>query len=79
MDQNFEKGAVPLTPPTKNDFNIDALKQTETHLLDFAKDFNLIYEQLAVSNGFLDKYFVVKGWTIDYTGYEPHGGKRPIP
>ncbi len=79
MDKNFEKGTVPLTPPTKNDFTVDALKQTETHLLDFAKDFNAIYERLAISNGYLDRYLLSKGWKIDYTGYQPHGGKRPLP
>ncbi len=80
MDENFQKGYVSLHPNTEVRLNVDARKLAETHYSECLSDYNLVYYEMAVQGGFLDKYLLAKGWEIDYTDLgSPHSGKRPTP
>jgi hypothetical protein len=80
MDGDFEKGRVPLRPGTEIKFTIDAQRLAHDHLVESAKDFNLVYQELAMAGGFLDQYLNAKGWKVDYSTYgPPHNGQRPRP
>jgi hypothetical protein len=80
FDENFSKGYVPIRPESDVAAKIDAIKRTEDDIVEMAKDFNLIYEKLAVANGYFDSYLQAKGWEIEYSDYgEPHKGQRPRP
>jgi hypothetical protein len=77
LDENFKKGYVPLHPKTEVSLHLDAQKLAHKHIVESAKDFNLIYRELSVEDGFLDQYLSAKGWRIDYSDYPPHNGQRP--
>jgi hypothetical protein len=79
LDENFEKGYVPVHPEAEVSAKVDAYKLAYEHIIEFAKDFNLIYYELAVEDGYLDHYLSAKGWKVDYSDYgPPHNGQRPF-
>lgn len=80
LDKNFTKGYIPVHPETEVSLTIDARKQAKDDMEGLAKGFDLIYQELAVENGFLDQYLQDRGWSIDYSDYgPPHNGQRPLP
>lgn len=80
FDKDFSKGRVPIHPRTEVSADIDAVQRAFDDIEDTAQDFNLVYRQLAVRDGFLDQHLRSKGWQIDYSNYgPPHGGQRPLP
>jgi len=76
MDENFKKGYLAIRPEDVST-KVDALQRTYEDIIEIAKDCNLVYRELAVLGGFLDQYLAAKGWLVDYTNYQPHGGQRP--
>jgi len=79
LDENFEKGYVPVHPEAEVSPKVDAYKLAYKHIIESAKDFNLIYRELSAEDGFLDQYLSAKGWKIDYSDYgPPHNGQRPL-
>lgn len=79
LDSAFEKGYLPIRPPAEAEVEVDALKLAKKHVVNSAKDFNSIYQELAIEGGHLDEYLSAKGWRIDYSDYGPHNGRRPRP
>lgn len=79
IDRNFSKGYIALDPKNDVQCDLDAVQLADEHLLKCAEDFNSIYKEFAVTGGYLDQYLLARGWYIDYTGYAPHNGARPLP
>ncbi len=80
FDSDFAKGRLLIRPEVELSLGIDAHQRALEDIEGSAGDFNLIYRQMAVSNGFLDKYLHAMDWKIDYSGYgPPHAGQRPLP
>jgi hypothetical protein len=80
LDANSRKGYLPIDPGIEVSVTLDAHKRTQQDIEGSAKDFNLVYREIAVKGGFLDQYLVHRDWRIDYSDYgPPHNGKRPLP
>lgn len=80
IDENFKKGYVPLDPFAEVSIKTDAITLTNEHITENVADYNLIYQELSVSGGYLDHYLSTNGWKIEYTDYgPPHNGQRPLP
>ena len=79
LDKAFEKGYVRIGPQAEVQVEVDAHELAKEHLVNSAKDFNSIYQELAIEGGHLDEYLSAKGWRIDYSDYGPHNGRRPRP
>jgi hypothetical protein len=80
IDANFQKGYVPIHPGVQVSATVDAHKRTQRDIRGSADDFDLAYQELAVKDGFLDRYLTARGWEIDYSDYgPPHNGRRPLP
>ena len=80
FDSDFAKGRLVLRPGVELALAIDAYQRALEDIQGSARDFNLVYQELAVRNGFLDQYLQSQGWQIDYSDYGlPHGGQRPRP
>jgi hypothetical protein len=80
LDKNFKRGYMPIHPDAEVSLEVDAVELAYEHVVESAKDFNLIYRELAVKDGYLDQYLLAKGWEIDYSDYgPPHNGQRPLP
>jgi len=80
LDDNFKKGYVPIDPDHEVSPTVDAAKQALNHIGDIQYDFDLIYRELSVVDGYLDQYLAAKEWKIDYSNYgPPHNGQRPTP
>lgn len=78
LDSAFEKGYVPIDPKAEVKLKVDAHKRAHEDVVNSAKDFDLIYRELAIEGGYLDQYLSAKGWKIDYKD-SPHNGQRPLP
>jgi hypothetical protein len=80
MDENFEKGYVAIRPKDEVLPTVDAHKLASDHLVQSAQDFNLIYREIAVKDGYLDQYLSSNKWMVDYSDYgPPHDKQRPMP
>jgi len=80
LDKNFKKGYVPLYPEDEVLTTVDAHKLALEHIVESAKDFNLIYREIAVKGGHLDQYLSSRKWMVDYSDYgPPHNKQRPLP
>lgn len=80
IDSNFTKGSIPVSPANEVKIDLNAYEIAHEDLLGCARDFNLVYKELSVTDGYLDKYLQKNGWEIDYSSFgEPHNQKRPLP
>lgn len=82
LDHNFKKGYILLEAEQEVDWAkaIDAVQRAIDDIAGCADDFNRIYKEMAVMDGYLDNYLINNGWCIDYSDFgEPHNRKRPRP
>lgn len=80
IDSKFAKGYIALDPKNEVQCDLDAVQLAEAHVLKCVQDFNLIYKEISITDGYLDKYLSARGWWIDYQDYGvPHNQKRPYP
>jgi hypothetical protein len=80
FDRDFAKGRLPVHPETEIFTETNAVQRASDDMEGMAEDFDVIYQQLAVRDGFLDQYLRSNGWQIDYSDYgPPHNGRRPSP
>jgi hypothetical protein len=78
MDRDFEKGHLPLDRPTEYGDNVVERLMEDIELT--AADYDLVYQQLAVSEGTFDRFLERRGWRVRYEDYgTPHNGSRPAP
>ena len=81
IDGNFTRKAHLVIDPDKEvKINVDAFKKAHDDLMSCAINFNLIYKEMAVTDGYLDRYFEHNKLYVEYSDYGlPHNMKRPQP
>ena len=81
IDSNFTQKAHLVIDPKKDaKVDLDAYQKAHDDLLACATNFNLIYKELAITDGHLDTYIEHNKWRIDYSDYgTPHDHERPLP
>ncbi|VTR91558.1 unnamed protein product [Gemmata massiliana] len=79
MDGSFgKKGHIPLDGPSSCNVNVVARLSQDINAT--AGNFDSVYRELAVTDGYLDQLFTKNNWQVRYDDYGlPHNGARPRP